>query len=257
MKGKKFFSALLACALFMGIMQFSAVAATSSVYAGNEYRGEGTYIVSNNSEYKGFSILTVSDSFQASTQISFVRDLESTFPSTNVKYLAYQARLYTPSRLSASSKIEKSTTTYLPVVTTSAWRGDQATSRGWVEYNLKNGTSNTMFLNASPTISKNRFVAVEECILESFKDSLNETYQYPVNQSGESYGSGLLAEIVGEEPDLIEAIGVNGIVGYVRAEELEADYDVPPEEDVIISVYDLDGLVVDTFVLNGREMDGQ
>ena len=34
---------------------------------------------------------------------------------------------------------------------------------------------------------------------------------------------------------------MNGIVGYVRAEELEADYDVPPEEDVIISVYDLDG----------------
>ncbi len=255
MKSKKFFSILLACALFVGILQFTASATTNGVYAGNEYRGEGTYILSNRSEYKGFSILTVSDSFQASTQILFSRDLETVPPSVNIKYLAYQARLYTLSGLSASSKVEKSTTTYLPVVKTSAWYGDQATSRGWVEYHQTNGTGGTMFLNPSPTISKNRFAAVEECILESLKGSLSETFQYPVNQSGESYGSGLMAEIVGEEPDLIEAVGVNGICGYVRAEELEADYDVPPEEDVIISVYNLDGLEVDTFVLNGRETD--
>ena len=114
-----------------------------------------------------------------------------------------------------------------------------------------------MFLNASPTISKNRFVAVEECILESFKDSLNETYQYPVNQYGESYGSVLLAEVIGEEPNLILAVGINGISGYVRADELKADYDVAPEDDVAISVYDLDGVVIDTFILNGCDADAQ
>jgi len=252
MKIKKIFSLLLVCALFIGFVQFTATATGIDAYAGNMYyRGEGTPIVSYESSYKGISVLVVGDGFQASTEIFFLEDIPS-IPPVYTKYLAYQARLYSPSGLVASSRIEKSTSTNLPTVTTTTWHGERAYSCGWVEYKSTNGTSHTMSLNSSPMQSKNRTI-VQDTVLESLKASLVNNCQYPVNQYGESYGSALLLEIVGEEPDLISAVGMNGISGYVRAEELEFDYDAPSEEDVIIPVYDLNGIAVDSFVLHGRD----
>lgn len=43
---------------------------------------------------------------------------------------------------------------------------------------------------------------------------------YPKNQNGETYGSVLDAPLVGVEPDLIAAVGVDGTEGYVRSTEL-------------------------------------
>ena len=253
-KFKKIFSLLLCCVLFVGAIQFAAFASESGFAASTDFRGSETYIKSYNTEYKGFSILTVGDGFKATTQIYVTRTLTS-IPPVYTKYLGYQARLFSSTGLVASSKIEKVSTDYLPAVSTTVWRGAKAFSRGFVEYKSNDGKTYSMVLN--PAYPSSRNAILESAILESLRASLNENNFYPVNRYGESYGSALLADIVGEDPDLILAVGNNGLSGYVRADELKADYDVPPEDNVTISVYDLDGLVIDTFVLNGHEVDVQ
>ena len=76
--------------------------------------------------------------------------------------------------------------------------------------------------------------------------SLGRANGYSVNSRGETYGSTLLAEVVGYEPDLISAIGVDGVEGYIRYE------DVCPNTFRMgeIPLYDQEGTVIGTF-LNG------
>lgn len=77
--------------------------------------------------------------------------------------------------------------------------------------------------------------------------------KYKLNQSGESYGSGLSEFTVGEEPDLISAIGTNGKDGYVRANDLSPKISTIEEalnqanrngEVRTIPLYDVDGKTV-------------
>ncbi|WP_422446433.1 M56 family metallopeptidase [Thermoanaerobacterium sp. DL9XJH110] len=103
--------------------------------------------------------------------------------------------------------------------------------------------------------------AMETSALESKSSSKSvlpkpkeiSNYQYQVNEYGETYGSNEYADIVGEEPDLVAAIGIDGTHGYVRFSDLEP-FPPPrtPEEAVaqnnpgvrIIPLYDKDGRTV-------------
>ena len=87
----------------------------------------------------------------------------------------------------------------------------------------------------------------------TLETTLDGNNQYPINQLGESYGLAILADIVGEEPDLIAAVGIDGNEGYVRAEELSADYDVQPDEVVLIPLYDVNGVEIGSFALNSMK----
>lgn len=81
---------------------------------------------------------------------------------------------------------------------------------------------------------------------------------YRVNVNGQTYGSDYFAEYKGGLPDLISAIGNNGISGYVKAIDLEQPMPKTPEEalaymeiDIVITtipLYDSDGItIIDTF----------
>lgn len=50
--------------------------------------------------------------------------------------------------------------------------------------------------------------------------------EYPVNRNGNTYGSAVLSEIVGYEPELIYAIGTKGQQGFVKQEDI-----APPDTD--------------------------
>lgn len=79
---------------------------------------------------------------------------------------------------------------------------------------------------------------------------------YPQNSKGERYGSAVLAEIVGHEPDLIAAVATNGVAGYCRAEDISgrgADGAGPRA----IPVYDLEGNSIGEFVINDGRPSGQ
>ncbi len=81
---------------------------------------------------------------------------------------------------------------------------------------------------------------------------------YKVNNKGESYGSALDENSIGGEPDLIKAVGIGGIHGYVKANDFEIDNDTPKEaginsfsngesEDITIPLYNKDGDVIGKF----------
>ena len=81
---------------------------------------------------------------------------------------------------------------------------------------------------------------------------------YPVNDNGETYGSYLDRHTVGYAPDLISAVGENGIYGYVRLEDfapsLESHAEVQIwqskiDKDNMIPLYDLEGNVIGEYVM--------
>lgn len=84
---------------------------------------------------------------------------------------------------------------------------------------------------------------------------------YPVNESGQTYGTGADTVYVEDLPTLISAVGDHGITGYVYAEEMLSSPVNNPEEAVAymksiedgtyiprsINVYEADGkTVIDT-----------
>lgn len=84
--------------------------------------------------------------------------------------------------------------------------------------------------------------------------------EYKVNANGQSYGIGAAAEYVEDLPDLVAAVGDNGVEGYVYASELLKSPSNPTEAleykrkidsgeyvPAVINVYESDGkTVVDT-----------
>ncbi|SCG82234.1 hypothetical protein DW1_0625 [Proteiniborus sp. DW1] len=97
--------------------------------------------------------------------------------------------------------------------------------------------------------------------------SINETITYSVNSNGQIYGSEYFLNIMGVEPDLIQAQGQSGVLGYIKAEDIGDDY-VPsspsaaidyqnslPNERVI-PLYASDGItVIDTFVVSYENIE--
>ncbi|WP_201264875.1 peptidase [Brevibacillus reuszeri] len=117
-----------------------------------------------------------------------------------------------------------------------------------------NGNGYTRYAgNKSPiqTLNSSTFAKTTEDS-KVIEDLLSKT-EYDVNDNGETYGSGLSILSIGEEPDLISAIGTNGVKGYVRAIDLTPE--VSSIEEAIeankdngdistIPLYDVDGTTV-------------
>jgi hypothetical protein len=82
---------------------------------------------------------------------------------------------------------------------------------------------------------------------------------YEKNDNGETYGSALSAETIGQEPALIAAIGTNGVEGYVRSSDFATGVTSPEEaiaymnnlgNSIPIPLYDVNGSnVLGEFVL--------
>ena len=87
---------------------------------------------------------------------------------------------------------------------------------------------------------------------------------YPVSDKGKTYGSALLSEIVGHEPDLISAVGTDGQAGYVKYEDVKKPEIKNPSEAVsymqdrletyTVPLYDLQEEVIGEFEI-GCAMD--
>lgn len=72
---------------------------------------------------------------------------------------------------------------------------------------------------------------------------------YPQNSEGMTYGSLALADVVGTEPELISAIGTQGESGYVRCDELFANYDTEGYAGRYIGLYDVNGNDIGSFFI--------
>lgn len=72
-------------------------------------------------------------------------------------------------------------------------------------------------------------IAAESTIALTEKSSKAVTV-YPKNENGDTYGSAFHASTNEEKPDLIEAIGEDGVTGYIRKKDLDGDMPKTPEE---------------------------
>jgi beta-lactamase regulating signal transducer with metallopeptidase domain len=88
-----------------------------------------------------------------------------------------------------------------------------------------------------------------ESVLPKPKEITN--YRYQVNEYGETYGSDAYADIIGEEPDLIAATGIDGTDGYVRSSDMDSNPRTPEEAvaqnkpgAIMIPLYDKDGRTI-------------
>ena len=85
---------------------------------------------------------------------------------------------------------------------------------------------------------------------------LTEDGTYPVNTAGETYGSVLLADMVGEDPDLISATNQKGVDGYIRVADVPTINPAVSTAAVqMIPLYDMNGNVIGSFELDIPEVD--
>lgn len=147
-------------------------------------------------------------------------------------YMWAEATLYTSSgRVRDVARASNSSNEYFIWPTTGMY-GDCPTATGIVK--LKGGDT-IYFSDLSP---RNR------SLLTALSAELTNDGGYPVNALGETYGSKLMAEIVGCEPDLVSAVGVDDVEGYVRSADLSAEVS---ESGAEIPLYDLNGNVIGRF----------
>ncbi len=64
-------------------------------------------------------------------------------------------------------------------------------------------------------------------------------HAFPKNQNGQTYGSKADATSLDTEPDLISAVGIGGISGYVKRTDLDQSLPKTPEEAVALTKYNL------------------
>lgn len=136
---------------------------------------------------------------------------------------------------------------YMYAVTDHCYPSQTVYGRG--EYILFTGT------NYKPGVIRTDPVTPTRSINESLLSTLDANGNYPTTDAGETYGSILLADVVGYEPDLVAAQGIDGIVGYYRNEDLNptiytmSDYknyrSALEANEWKIPLYDLQGNVIE------------
>lgn len=108
-----------------------------------------------------------------------------------------------------------------------------------------------------------RYSSRSQDVSDELKATLDANGNYPKTANGETYGSGLLSSIVGYKPDLISAIGTNGLSGYIRNEDASPIFVTKEEYEIYIvnleaagrkiPLYDLQGNVIGDFEIGESE----
>ncbi len=232
-------SVLLCCIMILGL-GITAYADTSSSWQ---------YATVNGYSYKYRSSVW-NRYFISGNTIEAVAEVKtSNDKNAPAGYMGAQARLYT----SSGTLKYASSTVYNDVAVINIYAySPRTTSSGYFYSQTKasfyNGNGYTTYTaNKSPNASVPKALG---------------TKGYKTNKNGETYGSGLLSASIGEDPDLISAIGTDSQEGYVRSEDLSP---VPDSlEDAIsdsqkafhtqtIPLYNLSGEVIGEFSLDAMD----
>ncbi|MFJ8103427.1 peptidase [Lysinibacillus sp. NPDC096212] len=248
--GLKLFNIVTACILVMILLPKNAAADTSSdIYTTPKINGF-TYDMKS-------MVWSRSNSNKVTLEaVAYIEASKNVDPG----YMGAQARLYTSKgELWTASAMKYNTTkvagiyAYSPTATAkdtyyALTYGDFYTGDGY----------RTFFGYKSPNMSMPSSKYISE--IEYSQEILTlMTEEYAVNNNGETYGSSFSEFTEGEAPDLISAIGVNGVKGYIKSSDLAPKFTIPEEAITytqsrsyinIIPVYDLDGItVLDDFEL--------
>lgn len=143
---------------------------------------------------------------------------------------------------------------YFQVASISTAKSSPSGAYSWGEVDLYNGDH-----FVSDTLNKTEIVGAARALAYQLDDG-----NYPVSDKGKTYGSALLSEIVGHEPDLISAVGTDGQAGYVKYEDVKkpeiknpseaVSYMQDRQETYTVPLYDLQEEVIGEFEI-GCAMD--
>lgn len=242
--------------LSLGLAAVMALSLTTgALAAGGVYQsGEQSYYVGDYT-YRGWSELYTGGGYQA---ITCVREKNN--QPMPARSMGAVARLYNRE----GKLIEGTYATYNSEGATSWSRATPVVSCEGPVYSkgqvLLYSDANNSFLpfDAPRTVVAGSARSAEDS-LARIAAQLTDEGTYPVNANGKTYGSALLAEEVGFSPDLISAVGVYGVHGYVRAEDMLPDVDTPDQAQAYmdshtsaswIPLYDADENVVGVFELS-------
>ncbi len=239
---KKMLPLFLACALCLSTL---CVGASASAKSTLKIKGTNTDISGDGYHYLAWCTLYVSDGFAASVEVK--KNGTILDPPNALTYRAVLCSGDGTVRAVNSAEAGTHMDTFPPVMT-NYWQGSSAYAKGIVR--LRTTYAGTKEINLKPTsvYTAGRTASDSDSVMENLIATLDEDGQYPVNANGESYGSTLLFDIVGEEPDLIQAEGMDGTEGYVRKTELYADYNLG-SEDILIPLYDINGTEIGSLMV--------
>ena len=245
-------SALLCAALLVGILPSQA--------ASYEIKSDVDSVTTGGLTYDYWSCLYPDSSrtFRASAWTANA-DVEKMSPNT----VGAQGVLYSETQ---NKPLATSTTfyngsgdTFASSTTSSKTTSDVVYATGTVY--VRNGSKyNSYSTPDTDTYGGSRAAAATQALAA---ETLEPDGSYPVTTAGESYGSYLLTNLVGEMPNLVAALGVNGTEGYVKAEDFLPSANTPEEaaeyretvlemarngqEGWLVPMYDLEGNVVDQY----------
>lgn len=243
---------------FTKIVSLTLVAALFCTMSAAAFSEESSYRPISSGSYT-FDIYAILNSDRNGKLSAGTWAQEQTAQKAPVGYISVLAQLVNRSgrALRQSQWVSNDVRTHFAYAyTDSFWMTEEVCSRGLVSTPDLTKDQDTYRTNYYDSNSVPTFAADLMC-------ELNENGEYPTNTAGETYGSTLLASVVGHQPDLIAAVGVHGIEGYIRDDEVnpnlftKADYDAYladlDKKGWQVSLYDLDGSVVDFFKIDKCE----
>lgn len=247
--GKKLMALVLVLATMVA---FAATAFAYDVNSAERYI-DGRYN-GVNFQYKILSTLYVdsSRSYRGSIWVSIPS--QTYVPAGWMEVMA-EVLDYNTGKVVKSTAMEENTrsTYYMYAVTETYNTSNPVCSRG--RYRVYDGTQNrTGFAYETEPVPGTRAIS------KSLLSTLEANGSYPKTKAGETYGSVLLADVVGYEPDLISALGLNGISGYVRNEDVYPTFITRAEYETYINtleanewkipLYDLQGNVIGAYEIS-------
>lgn len=253
MKNKKGIRIVAMVMLLTLLCTVGAFASNNSYQSGNQdFDPPGNY------SYYAFSLMDVYNNSTAHAGTYLVSDGNVSVPTG---YMGTAARLFSAngSTLSASGMIYNTSPFYFQDAYT-----DDTAFTGFIyskgQVSMYTGTTYLTY-DAPQTIAVSGSSSFS---LAPIMDTLDANGDYPMNSAGQTYGSALVADVVGYEPDLISAVGTEGGEGYVLADDLDPAVSSPVEalaymvsfnDNRTIPLYDVDGHEIGTFELTAIDPD--
>ncbi|MEA5042154.1 MAG: hypothetical protein VB053_06375 [Oscillibacter ruminantium] len=168
--------------------------------------------------------------------------------------MAACASLYNSSgnAVKTSGEVSNTSADYFIFAYTSTMGGTGYHAGGYVK--LATGSGLAQF-TCPQTGTRSSSNSSRAALLSSLTATLDRAGNYPTNSNGETYGSGLLVEVVGDMPALISAENADGVCGYIRESDLTPA--TPAEaaafmETLVrtIPLYDINDNVIGTYELD-------
>ena len=222
MKTKKLLAKLLTGAMAVSLLCSSALGAASYDSAVSNFAVSGQ-------NYECWSMLTVDSPLFAAS--AFIQT--SDHAALGAGAMAAQARLFKASGSLIASSPKTSSTNGDWFVMAYTQRAGSTEGAAYSQGIVYVGSSFQVTTEATNTYSNASLSAAAQS---------EPISAYAVTADGKTYGSALLVDVVGKEPDLISAENEEGITGYVLAEELN-----DPDCGTSIDLYDLNGTVIGDF----------